>query len=118
MNYIARKTILAAIGISTLSIYALTAHAAGPTYTFTNTFDTATVDGSYTTDWPNPLPPETQLPQTSTTPTTIHVPMWEAGDPNKANAIKPEGVFSSTRVIFASSDPIGMNRVGSYNYRK
>jgi hypothetical protein len=50
INRLSKKVILPAVGIPLLSVCALTANAAGLTYSFPNTFDTATVDGSYT-DW-------------------------------------------------------------------
>ncbi|NJO14271.1 MAG: hypothetical protein HC877_00535 [Thioploca sp.] len=69
MNYIARKTILAAVAIPLLSMCALSANADGLTYPFLNTFDTAIVDGYYN-DW-QPLA------------SNVHIPMYRAGNPTK-----------------------------------
>lgn len=64
-----KKVILTTLGILTLNLSVCTAQAAGPTYSFTNTFDTAVIDGSYT-EW-NPLG------------NNVHVPMYIAGNPTK-----------------------------------
>jgi hypothetical protein len=64
------KKILLTVGTPIFSMFALSANAAGPTYDFLYTFDTATVDGSYT-DW---QPLASQIPK---------IPMYEAGTPGK-----------------------------------
>jgi len=67
---LSRKIILAAVGVPILALSALTAQAAGLTYSFTNTFDIAVIDGSYLSDW-QPLA------------SNVHVPMYTAGNPTK-----------------------------------
>ena len=67
--------IIPAVGIPILSLCALSANAAGLTYTFANTFDTAIIDGSYT-DW-QPLA------------SNVHVPMYIAGNPTKPAVSSP-----------------------------
>lgn len=69
MTFPLGKFTLAVATASVLSLSALTAQAAGLTYPFTNTFDTAIINGDYG-EW---------LPLAS----NVHVPMYEAGNPTK-----------------------------------